>query len=133
MITGIAHACFIVRDLQTSEDFYCGKLGFKKAFEFRNDAGQRTGMYMHVGGRTFIEVFEGKHEASTQPQSYRHICLEVDDFDATVAELRRRGADVTRVSLGVDNSYQGWLVDPDGNQIELHGYTPKSWQAPHLK
>ena len=133
MITGIAHACFIVRDLQASEDFYCGKLGFKKAFEFRNDAGQRTGMYMHVGGRTFIEVFQGKHETPAQPQSFRHVCLEVDDFDATVAELRRRGADVTGVSLGVDNSYQAWLVDPDGNQIELHGYTPKSWQAPHLK
>jgi hypothetical protein len=28
----------------------------------------------------------------------------------------------------MDRSHQAWIVDPDGNRIELHGYTPESKQ-----
>ena len=64
--------------------------------------------------------------------SYRHFCLEVDDFDATVAELRGRGVELSEPQLGSDGSWQCWTADPDGNRIELHGYTPDSRQAPWL-
>jgi hypothetical protein len=33
----------------------------------------------------------------------------------------------------MDHSWQAWITDPDGNKIELHDYTPESWQAPFLK
>ena len=132
MITGVAHVCFIVSNLEASERFYCGQLGMQHAFDFKAADGRRTGMYILAGRRTFIEIFEGKVEAGGAGASFRHTCLEVDDFDATVATLRARGVEVTDVKLGMDNSYQAWLKDPDGNAIELHGYTAKSWQAPFL-
>jgi glyoxylase I family protein len=133
MISGFAHACFIVADLDRSLHFYCEQLGLQPAFEFRNAEGQHTGQYIHVGGRCFIELFRGTLAERAAAQSYSHICLEVDDIQATVPALRQAGLQVTDVKLGGDQSYQAWLADPDGNRIELHQYTADSWQAPWLR
>ena len=132
MIKGIAHVCFTCRDLAASEAFYVERLGLRHAFDFVNDEGRRFGVYIHAGGRTFIELFEGRLGERAEGQAYRHVCLEVDDIEATVAELRSRGVEVTDPNLGSDGSWQAWLADPDGNRIELHCYTPHSKQAPSL-
>lgn len=132
MITGLAHACFTVSDLEQSLHFYRDGLGLKEAFDFRNDEGHRFGIYLYLGERNFIELFEGQLDAPAEKQSYRHICLEVDDIEATVATLRARGIEVSPIKMGKDHSYQAWITDPDGNRIELHHYTPESWQAPSL-
>ena len=133
MITGIAHVCYVVKDLDASIAFYRDKLGLTPAFDFINDKGERFGIYLHVGGRTFIELFVGDLAERAPKQSYQHLCLEVDDFDATVAELRSREVEVTNVNLGSDKSWQAWITDPDGNRMELHGYTPESKQGPWLR
>ena len=133
MIKGIAHACYTVRDLDAAVAFYCGKLGLKPAFDFINDKGERFGVYIHAGQRNFIELFKGELAAPAKGQSYRHLCLEVDDLAATVAELRGRGVQVTDAKLGSDNSWQAWITDPDGNRIELHQYTSESKQTPWVK
>ena len=128
MITGLAHVCFTVADLEASIAFYQGKLGFSHAFDFTNNDGKRFGVYLHIGGRNFIELFEGKLDQPAKGQSYRHFCLEVDDIKATASELRSQGVEVSEVKMGSDNSWQAWLTDPDGNRIELHEYTPESKQ-----
>lgn len=133
MIAGLAHVCFVVKDLEASIAFYKDRLGLTPAFDFIDEEGRRFGIYLHVGGRTFVELFEGGLAERAQQQSYQHFCLEVDDFEQTVEGLRARGAEVTDVKLGMDHSWQAWLSDPDGNRIELHGYTEESWQKPHLK
>jgi len=133
MVTSFAHVCFTVRDLDASAAFYCDALGLKHAFDFINDKGARFGVYLHAGGRSFVELFTGEVAEAAKGQSFRHICLEVDDIEATVAELRAKGIDVTDPKLGSDQSWQAWLSDPDGNRIELHCYTPESHQAPWLK
>ncbi len=133
MITGLAHACFTVSDLETSLEFYRDGLGLKPAFDFVNDEGQRFGIYLHLGGRNFVELFEGEVGEPADQPSYRHICMEVDDIETTVAMLRERGIEVSNIKMGKDHSYQAWITDPDGNRIELHHYTPESWQAPHLE
>jgi catechol 2,3-dioxygenase-like lactoylglutathione lyase family enzyme len=133
MIIGLAHACFRVSDLERSVHFYCDLLGLTRAFEFRNAEGKKTGQYVHVGGRSFIELFLGEITPPVKTQSYGHICLEVQDINATVRTLRERGLEVSDVKLGLDHSYQAWVTDPDGNRIELHDYTLESWQAPWLR
>jgi catechol 2,3-dioxygenase-like lactoylglutathione lyase family enzyme len=132
-ITGIAHACYTVRDLEVAAEFYCARLGLKRAFDFINEEGERFGVYIHAGERTFVELFKGELGAPAKGQSYRHLCLEVDDMPATVAELRSRGVHASDPKLGSDNSWQSWIQDPDGNRIELHQYTPTSQQAPWVK
>ena len=133
MITGMAHACFTVSDLERSLEFYRDALGLKPAFDFVNNEGRRFGIYLHLGGRSFIELFEGQLGERADGQSYRHICLEVDDIESTVQTLRERGIEVSDPKLGGDRSWQAWITDPDGNRIELHHYTAESKQAPHLE
>ena len=132
MITGIAHICFSVAKLEASLAFYTEQLGLSLAFDFRNDAGERTGVYLHVGGRNFIELFEGVPTARDDAQSYRHLCLEVDDMKETLAVLRARGVESTEMELGGDGAWQAWITDPDGNPIELHQYTGESLQNARL-
>ena len=132
MITGMAHACFTVSDLERSIGFYRDLLGLKPAFDFVNDDGRRFGIYLHLGGRNFIELFEGQLGEPAEGQSYRHICLEVDDIESTVQTLRDQGVEVSDPKLGTDRSWQAWITDPDGNRIELHHYTAESKQAPYL-
>jgi catechol 2,3-dioxygenase-like lactoylglutathione lyase family enzyme len=131
VIKGLAHLCFIVKNLDRSVAFYRDKLGLKETFDFVNDKGVRFGVYLCAGGRAFFELFEGSKppEPYKDDRSYQHFCLEVDDIEATAADLRAKGIEVSPVTLGSDNSYQAWLVDPDGNRIELHMYTPESKQA----
>jgi catechol 2,3-dioxygenase-like lactoylglutathione lyase family enzyme len=133
MVKGLAHICFVVKDLEASIAFYRDRLGFTPAFDFTNDKGERYGVYLRVGGRSFIELFKGEVEARAAKQSYSHFCLEVDDIQGTARQLRAAGLEVSEVKMGMDNSWQAWLEDPDGNRIELHEYTAKSWQAPWLQ
>ena len=133
MIKGFAHICFTVKDLDSAIAFYQGKLGFRHAFDFINDQGKRFGVYLHIGGRNFIELFQGAPPVPADKASYRHFALEVDDIEKTVAALRAQGVETTPVQMGSDHSWQAWIADPDGNKIELHGYTPQSKQEAALK
>ena len=128
LISGLAHVCYTVSNLDRSLEFYCGTLGLTPAFEFIRPTGVKYGQYIHVGGRQFIEIFAGELGESAEKQPYRHLCLEVADIEYTVATLRQRGVEVTDIKLGTDHSHQAWITDPDGNRIELHGYTPESKQ-----
>ena len=132
MVTGLAHVCFIVKDLDASIDFYRNKLALRPAFPFINEQGEQFGIYFHLGARTFLELFRGEPAPAGKP-SYQHFCLEVDDIQATVAGLRKNGVEVGEISLGSDRSWQAWLADPDGNRIELHCYTPESKQLSALQ
>ncbi len=132
MITGIAHVCYTVSDLDASETFYRDVLHLRPAFDFRNDSGVRFGLYLHVGGANFLELFQGALSERAPGQPYQHLCLQVDEIQSTVADLRARGADVSDPKLGSDRSWQAWLSDPDGNRIELHQYTPESKQTPFV-
>ncbi len=134
MICNLAHLCFTVRDLEASIVFYRDVLGLAPAFDFRNDDGKRFGAYLHVGGRNFIELFQAGADAGNPGElpsaRDQHCCLEVDDLQATVDELRAKGLQVSDPKLGADESWQAWLADPDGNRFELHQYTPASQQTP---
>ncbi len=130
-VKGLAHACFRVRDLDAALAFYVGKLGLEHCFDFKNEQGERFGVYLKFGGKVFLELFQGAYEAEAEG-SFMHLCLEVEDINAAVDQLRAAGLEVSDPVLGVDNTWQAWLADPDGNKLELHCYTPESWQAPFL-
>ena len=133
MITNLAHACFTVSDLDRAQRFYADALGLTPAFEYFDESGKRYGLYLFLGGRNFIELFTGELTAPAPGQSFRHICLEVDDIQSTVSDLRAKGIEVSEPKLGKDRSWQAWITDPDGNRIELHDYNPDSKQTPWVK
>ena len=131
MIKSLAHACFVVSDLEVAEDFYVRILGLRHAFDFLKESGERFGVYLYVGERTFIELFIGEPHP-VEGGSYQHICFEVDDVRKAVLAIREAGGEITDAVLGSDESWQAWITDPNGNRIELHSYTPGSLQKPFI-
>lgn len=131
MIVGLAHVCFTVKDLEASEAYYRDGLGLTPAFDFVDDTGRRFGTYLHAGGRNFIELFVGDLAAPAEGQAFRHFCLEVDDIEATAAELRpRRGSGQDRTRLG--QQLPG-LADGPGRQPDrtapVHAHQPSGTVA----
>jgi len=125
MIKQLAHACIFSSDLAATEVFYCERLGLEKSFDFMKQ-GSLYGFYIALGNGTFLEVFA---EPSNEPPArIRHLCFEVDDIDAAIAQLDKQNVKHTEKKLGCDNTWQTWIKDPDGIDIEFHQYTEKSSQ-----
>lgn len=137
MIRKLAHLNFVTNDLDKIIDFYVNKLGLQVKFTLDNKEGKPFGYYFACGDTTFLEFFDqkmaaevwgGKVEELNIGTRYRHFCLEVTGLEEFCNRLREKGVNVSEISLGMDNSYQAWIADPDGNEIELMEYTPSSMQ-----
>lgn len=133
MIMGLGHVAFCITDVERALDFYCGKLGFREAFRLEREGEYSPWIvYIQVVDNQFIELFPGAQGENVPrpPVGYNHLCLVVDDLQATLRELAARGLEITdRPLQGLDNNWQYWIDDPDGNPIELMQIMPDSPQA----
>ena len=133
MITGLGHVAFRITDLEKSLDFYCTKLGFTEAFRLEREGEFSPWIvYIQIAPNQFIELFPGAKGENTSrgPVGYNHFCLVVDDLPATLRELAGRGLEITGApQKGLDNNWQYWINDPDGNAIELMQIVPESPHA----
>lgn len=127
MFKRLAHVCIGATDLALTEDFYVNKLGMEKAFDFIR-AGQRIGFYIKVGEDTFLEVFAQNAQPNTDATLLKHVCLQVEDIDAAIEQLKANGVEVSAKKWGADNAWQAWITDPSGVRIELMQYTEGSTQ-----
>ena len=73
-------------------------------------------------------MWGGKVAELTSGTRYKHFCLEVIGLEEFCKGLKNKGVDVSDISIGMDNSRQAWITDPDGNQIELMEYGHSSLQ-----
>jgi len=137
VIRQLAHLNFVTNDLQKIIDFYVNGLGIQVKFTLNNQEGVPFGYYFGCGNSTFLEFFDqalavqvwgGEVEALSAGTRYKHFCLEVTGLDAYCEKLRGKGIRVTQITMGMDNSRQAWVSDPDGNSIELMEYGPSSLQ-----
>lgn len=129
MITGIGHVAFDVTDMEKAVEFYCGKLGFRDAFEtVHPETGKPWIRYIQAAKGQFIELFYGGEGGNGQGL-YSHICLLTDDIQATEELLRQNSLPVdVPVKRGYDGNLQCWTHDPDGNRIEFMQIMPGSKQ-----
>ena len=117
-VVGI-HATIPCRDLEAAKAWYADKLGFEP------DEEEPQGAYYQVGDSRFLlypSQFAGTNEATAAS-------FEVEDVDATVAELKERGVVFEEYDLpglktegGIveDAGFRGgWFKDPDGNILAV--------------
>lgn len=139
MIKKLAHICLFTDQLDAMIAFYRDVLGFPVKFTMKNDDGFAFGYYFATGDVTFVEIFDQRGAVkqwggevrlmrSNHEAHLRHFCFEVEGLEALVAKLTQLGIEVRPIAVGMDNSKQAWIKDPDGNDIELMEYTPKSLQ-----
>lgn len=132
MIRALSHVALRVTDLDRSLAFYTDVIGLKEAFRLTREDGRPWLVYVEVAPMQFIELFPGAEgpREELKNSGLVHICLEVEDIQAAARELQSRGAEIVRgPSLGGDGSWQFWVRDPDGNQIEFHQFGAESRQV----
>ncbi len=139
MIKKLAHVCLHTDQLDAMIAFYRDVLGFPVKFTMKNDDGFAFGYYFATGDTTFVEIFDQRGAVKqwggtvgtlrdTQDTKYRHYCFEVENLEQVVAALEAKGVKCRPIAVGMDHSKQSWIKDPDGNDIELMEYTPRSLQ-----
>jgi catechol 2,3-dioxygenase-like lactoylglutathione lyase family enzyme len=108
----VHHVSINVDDVEAALAFYTGVLGFS----LRGDRPDFPfgGAWLDAGGQQLHLI-----EAPPPAGLGQHFAVLVDDLDATVAELRDRGVDVSDPSP-VASSRQSFVTDPAGNLVELH-------------
>lgn len=109
---GVHHVSINVDDVPAALAFYTDVLGLVPRPD-RPDFGF-GGAWLDAGTQQVHLI-----EAPAPPNVGQHFALLVDDLDATVAELRGRGIEVSDPSP-VGAGRQAFLTDPAGNAIELH-------------
>jgi glyoxylase I family protein len=127
------HACFDSSDLEATKLFYCGLLGLEVAHEFRNDANELYGVFIHVGGDTYMEFFRVDSMSDFRGRC-RHYALEVHDIEATRNHLIEHRFNVGEIRRGrKDSVLQFFMSDLDGLQLEFQQHDEHSaltqWQA----
>ncbi len=138
MITGLGHIAITAKDIDKSLDFYTRILGLPEAFRMNNDDGKLWMVYLKTGSDDFIEIFTNGGDQPTIPNNasgFKHLCLWVDDIEATLHGLKERGLDVdpNNIRTGRSKCRQYFIADPDGVRIELMQLMPESKQAEALK
>ena len=111
-VLGVHHVALNVNDVDESVAFYTRELGLTRRGD-RPDLGI-GGAWLDAGDQQVHFV-----QAPVPRNLGQHFALLVDDLDATVAELRERGVEVSDPGQ-VGTSRQAFLLDPSGNPIELH-------------
>ena len=127
LVKQLAHVCIFAHDLDATEAFYRDALGMGVVFRFLKD-GRAIGYYLDAGGRSNVEVFAKAETEFSERNAINHLCLEVEDMDATLAHFRGLGIPFREKSFGCDDTWQAWITDPNGVKIELFEYTEKSAQ-----
>jgi catechol 2,3-dioxygenase-like lactoylglutathione lyase family enzyme len=108
----VHHVSINVADVDAASRFYTDVLGLaprgdRPDFPF-------GGAWLDAGGQQ-VHLIEAPPPAGLG----QHFALLVGDLDATVAELRGRGVEVSDPAP-VGTSRQAFVTDPSGNLVELH-------------
>lgn len=77
------------------------------------------------GGMTVWHVADRDSEWFRPSDSTFMINYRVDDLDALIAQLRAAGVDVVQGPESHENGKFAWIMDPDGNKVEL--WEPMLW------
>jgi lactoylglutathione lyase len=133
MATRIGHSAIRARDIEKTAAFYVEVLGMREAFRMQNPAGTALGsVHIFVAPSQYIEIFpdgEASTDTNKQKAGLHHLCIEVDDAAASLAEIRARGAPIdTELKKGYSKCIQFWTHDPDGNAIEFMELPPDCLQ-----
>ena len=121
-VTGIGGIFFHAKDPVALRAWYKAHLGIDvqewggAAFTWADEAGKPT------GGTTIWSVSPSGDSHLAAGKSFM-INYRVDDLDALLQALRAEGCDVLEKTDDSEYGKFGWVVDPEGNKVEL-------WQPP---
>ena len=136
--TSLGHFNLKVADLDASIAFYA-KLGFPEFLRLTQADGRTWIVYLRITDELYIELLPGGvgRAGDQQAAGLNHLCLTTPDIEMTVRELGNVGvplvAPLDSTKRGVDRNRGCWIVDPDGNRIEIMEMAPNCVQYEALE
>jgi predicted enzyme related to lactoylglutathione lyase len=122
-VTGIGGIFFKARDATALQAWYKRHLGVDvqewggAAFRWVDDSGAP------MGGTTIWSIGSADGDAFAPSKSAFMVNYRVDDLHALLAALRSDGCNVLEKVDDSEHGKFGWVIDPEGNKVEL-------WQPP---
>lgn len=118
-ITEIAFSSYAVSDIDRARAFYEGVLGLKVTMESKSEMGHWV--EYDIGAGTLAIGKTGGWKPSSQGCC---VALEVDDFDAAVAELKAANTFFKFEAMETPVCHMAIIHDPDGNPLIIHKRKP---------
>ena len=121
MIKGIEHIGIAASDTTALANWYCETLGFR--IVSRSDDTPPS-YFVAAPNGTMLEIIsaEGAPRTEHDPRDpgIRHICIGVEDFEETVAELEQKGVTFTGAVIDLPGGGNVlFFTDPEGNLLHL--------------
>lgn len=152
-ITGMGHLAIKVRDVDRSLAFYSGVLKFPEMLRLHHDDGSLFLIYLRITEDQYLEIFPGAvtdKAPGVDANGANHFCLTVEQLEPVLAEIgpdagcfaqwvtTESGSQLVKaaeptIGNGLDGNRQAWLIDPDGNRIELMEMAPDCLQYKALE
>lgn len=120
------HCCVVCTDYQKAKEFYIDILGLRLKKETWREAQRDYKLELYLGDFYVLELFINESATpaaapdSPKRAGLNHLCFLVDDVDAAVAYLRKRGVCCTDSRLDEDSNPIAFFYDPDGQKLELY-------------
>ena len=116
-VIGMPFTCYPVRDRQRAYDFCENLFGLTRTQpDFVSPEGFWSEYNIGTGTLALGDFWKPAAEQEMAPA----LALELDDFDAAVAELRAKNIRITMEPMETPVCFLGVILDPDGNSYFIH-------------
>ena len=123
-VTEISFVGYSVARMKRAKEFYEGVLGLKKSRAFGQHEGDDQWVEYDIGAGCLAIISGGTQEwppGSTGVAA----ALEVEDFAATIAELRASRVPFVFEPVETPICWTAVVNDPDGNRVVIHQRKPR--------
>jgi lactoylglutathione lyase len=125
-ITGVAHASFYTKDVESARQFYKNFLGYAEPFSLMAANGKDLALtFIKINDRQFVEIFPEKTKGGNRMY---HFAVETTDAEGMRKYLASKGVTVPeKTPKGRTGNSNYFVKDPNGTICEIVQYEPGSF------
>lgn len=130
-VTGIAHASFYTKDVESARQFYKDFLGYAEPFSLMAANGKDLALtFIKINDRQFVEIFPEKVQGGNRMY---HFAVETTDAEAMRLYLASKGVKVPeKTPKGKTGNSNYFVKDNNGTICEIVQYEPNSMSGKNL-
>jgi catechol 2,3-dioxygenase-like lactoylglutathione lyase family enzyme len=116
MFQGLEHTAIASPDPKRLAEWYVQKLDFRINYIYEGN------YFVRASNGTVLEIIPSIGDRASQQMKdpgIRHLAISVDDFDAAMEELRKRGVEFLTQPIDMQGNRLVYFGDGDGNFVHL--------------
>jgi catechol 2,3-dioxygenase-like lactoylglutathione lyase family enzyme len=116
MFQGLEHTAIASPDPKRLAEWYVQKLDFRINYTYGGN------YFARASNGTLLEFIPSEGDRAPQQMKdpgIRHLAIAVDDFDAAMEELRKRGVEFLAQPIAMQGNRLVYFNDADGNYLHL--------------